>query len=54
MPAVVKSVKEPKHKAMGDPRVTLGCLDDKGNETKSYEDELGAVRSKRAWLPPRR
>jgi hypothetical protein len=48
--AVIDAVSEPKHKSLGDPRVTVSCK--KGG--KGREDPMGAIRIKRAWLPPRR
>jgi hypothetical protein len=54
-PAVIEKVIEPKHESLGDPRAVLRCLDDKGNPgSKTREDPLGAVRTKREWLPPQK
>jgi hypothetical protein len=51
-PALIEKVIEPKHESLGDPRAVLRCLDDKGNPaSKTREDPLGAIRTKREWLP---
>jgi hypothetical protein len=53
-PARVEKVTEPKHKSLGDPKAVLTCLDDAGADGDKYEEQLGAVRTKRDWLPPRK
>ena len=50
--AVIEKVTKPK--LGGDPVVTVGCLDAAGNPAASRDEQLGALRSKPAWLPPRR
>jgi hypothetical protein len=53
--AVIEKVIEPKHESLGDPRAVLRCLDDQGQPSgKTREDPLGALRTKREWLPPAR
>jgi hypothetical protein len=53
--AVIEKVIEPKHESLGDPRAVLRCLDDQGQPSgKTREDPLGALRTKREWLPPSR
>ena len=51
-PAVIDEVSFPK---LGDPIAKITCLDASGNPGgMSREDQLGALRSKAAWLPPRK
>lgn len=53
-PARVEKVIEPQHRNLGDPTAVLVCLDDAGADGDKYQEQLGAVRTKREWLPPRK
>ncbi|MBI4702213.1 MAG: hypothetical protein HY744_13880 [Deltaproteobacteria bacterium] len=54
-PAVIEELRVPKYEQQGDPVAKVACQDDEGKPTgEAREEQLGALRMKPAWLPPRR